>query len=84
MMAIARKVNSDIDITEARGDEDVFPCSPTQGEVRHIGEMRATTKVSRTPRRLTFFSKPIPPRLRWKRNSLNLRKMEDKRVRPRL
>ena len=26
-MAIIRKVNSGIEITEARGDEDVFPCS---------------------------------------------------------
>jgi hypothetical protein len=26
-MAITRKVNSGIEITEARGDEDVFPCS---------------------------------------------------------
>ena len=61
-MAITRKVNSGIEITETCGDEDVFPCSPTQGEVRHVGEMRATTKVSRTSRRLTFFSKPIPRR----------------------
>ena len=28
-MAITRKVNSGIEITEARGDEDVFPCSLT-------------------------------------------------------
>lgn len=62
MIAITRKVNSGIEITEARGDEDVIPCSPTQGEVRHVGKMRATTKVSRTPLRLTFFSKPIPRR----------------------
>jgi hypothetical protein len=61
-MAITRKVNSGIEITEAHRDEDVFSYSPTQGEVRHIGEMRATTKVSRTPPRLTFFFKPIPRR----------------------
>jgi hypothetical protein len=36
MMAITRKVNSGIEITETRGDEDVFLCSPTQGEVRHV------------------------------------------------
>jgi hypothetical protein len=61
-MAIRRKVNSGIEINEAHRDEDIFPCSPTQGEVRHVGEMRATTKVSRMPQRLTFFSKPIPRR----------------------
>ena len=61
-MAITRKVNSGIDITEARGDEDVIPCSLTRSKVRHVGEMRVTTKVSRTPRRLTFFSEPISRR----------------------
>ena len=35
-MAITRRVSSGIEITEARGDEDVFPCSPTQGKVRHV------------------------------------------------
>jgi hypothetical protein len=53
-----KEINSGIEITEARGDEDVFPCSLTRSEVRHVGEMRVTTKVTRTPRRLTFFSKP--------------------------
>jgi len=39
-MAITRKVSSDIEITEARGDEDVFPCSPPLGRgLRHVGEV---------------------------------------------
>jgi hypothetical protein len=61
-MAITRKVNSYIEITEARIDEDVFLCYLTRSEVHHVGEMRATKKVSRTPRRFTFFSQPIPRR----------------------
>jgi hypothetical protein len=49
-------------ITETRGDEDVISCYLTQNEVRHVGEMQATTKVFRKPQRLTFFSKPISRR----------------------
>jgi hypothetical protein len=61
-MAITRKVNSGIKITKAHGDEGVFMCPPTRSEVRHVGEILASTKVIRTPRRLIFFSKPIPRR----------------------
>ena len=57
-MAITRKVNSDIEITEARGDEDVSRCSLTRSKLITVGEMRVTTKDTRTPQRLTFFSKP--------------------------
>ena len=57
-MAITRKVNSGIEITEAHGDEDVSRCSLTRSKLITVGEMRVTTKASRTPRRLTFFSKP--------------------------
>ena len=46
-----KEVNSGIEITESRGDEDVFPCSLTRSKVHHVGEMRVTTKVPRTPRR---------------------------------
>ena len=39
-MAITRKVSSDIEITEAREDEDVFLCSPPLGRgLRHVGEV---------------------------------------------
>ena len=57
-MAITRKVNSGIEITEARGDEDVSRCSLTRSKLITVGEMRVTTKDTRTPQRLTFFSKP--------------------------
>ena len=57
-MAITRKVNSGIEITKARGDEDVSRCSLTRSKLITVGEMRVTTKASRTQRRLAFFSKP--------------------------
>ena len=37
-MAITRKVSSGIEITETRGDEDVFLCSLIS-KVRHVGEV---------------------------------------------
>src|SRR4051812_44243374 len=62
-MAITRKVSSGREITEARGDEDVFPCSLTS-KVRHVGEVWDSTKGFPTPRRLTLFSESIPRRNR--------------------
>ena len=58
-MAITRKVSSGIKITEARGDEDVFPCSLTS-KVRHVGEVWGSTKDSPNATKLTLFSEAIP------------------------
>ena len=62
-MAITRKVSSGIEITEARGDEDVFPCSLFCKKVRHIWRGGGPTKDSPTPRRLTLFSESHPRRI---------------------
>ena len=61
LMAITRKVSSDIEITKARGDEDVFPCSLTS-TVCQVGEVWDSTKYFQIPRSLTFFYKSIPLR----------------------
>ena len=62
-MAITRKVSSGIEITEARGDEDVFPCSlPLQEGTSRLEEWRSHEGFP-APRRLTLFSEPHPRRI---------------------
>ena len=61
-MAITRKVSSGIEITEARGDEDVFPCSlPLQEGTSRLEEWRPHEGFP-VPRRLPLFSEPHPRR----------------------
>ena len=62
-MAITRKESSGIEITEARGDEDVFPCSlPLQEGTSRLEEWRSHEGFP-APRRLTLFSEPHPRRI---------------------
>ena len=62
-MAITRKVSSGIEITEARGDEDVFPCSlPLQEGTSRLEGWRSHEGFP-APRRLTLFSEPHPRRI---------------------
>jgi hypothetical protein len=50
-MAITRKINLGIEITETLGDGNVFLCYITRSKVRYVGEMQDTMKVPQTPRR---------------------------------
>src|SRR5215212_3620971 len=62
-MAITRKESSGIEITEARGDEDVFPCSlALQQGTSRLEEWRSHEGFP-APRRLTLFSEPHPRRI---------------------
>src|SRR5215203_974085 len=62
-MAITRKESSGIEITEARGDGDVFPCSlPLQEGTSRLEEWRSHEGFP-APRRLTLFSEPHPRRI---------------------
>jgi hypothetical protein len=45
-----------MEISEARGDEDVSRCSLSWGEQVTVGEVWVPTKGTQAPRRLTFFS----------------------------
>ena len=56
-MAITRKVNSGIEITEARGDEDVFPCSlPLQEGTSTFGGVWLPQRPNQRHKGLTLFS----------------------------
>ena len=56
-MAITRKVNSGIEITEARGDEDVFPCSlPLQEGTSTFGGVWLPQRPNQRHEGLTLFS----------------------------
>ena len=67
-MAITREVNSGIEITEARGDEDVFPCSlPLQegtSRWRGVGSHEGFLKRHEgSPSSSSLFDEEIGPHL---------------------